>query len=123
MAFLPTIILVVVGLQLAFAEEMYSNKYDNVDVDVILHSDRLLKRYMDCVLEKGPCSADGRYFRSILPDALATNCSKCTRKMKLNIRKVSKHIKKERPDDWESFVKKYDADGKYKQSYERFLDE
>lgn len=32
--------------------EGYTNKYDNIDVDEILHNDRLLKRYVDCLLDR-----------------------------------------------------------------------
>lgn len=37
----------------------YTNKFDDVDVDGILGSDRLLKAYVNCLLEKGPCTAEG----------------------------------------------------------------
>lgn len=40
--------------------ENYLDMYDNVDVDAILKSDRLLNQYMDCILEKGSCTADAR---------------------------------------------------------------
>lgn len=40
--------------------ENYLDTYDNVDVDAILNSDRLLNQYMDCILEKGSCTADAR---------------------------------------------------------------
>lgn len=33
-------------------EDRYTNKYDNIDVDQILRNDRLLNRYVDCVLER-----------------------------------------------------------------------
>lgn len=32
--------------------EEYTHKYDNIDVDQILHNDRLLKRYADCMLDR-----------------------------------------------------------------------
>jgi len=38
----------------------YSDLYNNIDVDAIINSDRLLNQYMNCVLDKGPCTADGR---------------------------------------------------------------
>lgn len=40
--------------------ENYSDMYDNLDVDAILSSDRLLNQYIDCILEKGSCTADAR---------------------------------------------------------------
>lgn len=33
----------------------YPVKYDNIDVDIILNTDRLLKSYVDCLLEKTKC--------------------------------------------------------------------
>lgn len=44
--------------------EYYSDTYDNVDVDAIINSDRLLNQYVNCILDKGPCTADGRSFKS-----------------------------------------------------------
>ncbi|RZC33172.1 OS-D domain containing protein [Asbolus verrucosus] len=37
----------------------YTTKYDNVDLDEIIKSDRLLKNYVNCLLEKGNCTPDG----------------------------------------------------------------
>lgn len=38
----------------------YTTKYDNIDVDRILSSKRLLQNYMNCLLDKGPCTAEGK---------------------------------------------------------------
>lgn len=43
--------------------EYYPTTYDNIDVDTILNSERLLNQYMACILDKGPCTADGRSLR------------------------------------------------------------
>lgn len=40
--------------------ENYSDMYDNIDLDAILNSDRLLNQYIDCILDKGSCTADAR---------------------------------------------------------------
>lgn len=40
--------------------ENYTDMYDNLDIDAILNSDRLLNQYLDCILEKGSCTADAR---------------------------------------------------------------
>lgn len=63
MALLPTLIIVLLSLRLTLSRETYSDKYDNVNVDLILKSERLLNRYMACILDEGPCSPDGKYFR------------------------------------------------------------
>lgn len=42
----------------------YTTRYDYIDVDAILRSNRLLKNYMECVLERGPCTREGLELRS-----------------------------------------------------------
>lgn len=43
--------------------EKYPTRYDNIDVDSILASERLLKNYMNCLLDKGSCSPEGKLLR------------------------------------------------------------
>lgn len=52
------LVLVFVAVSLA-AEVKYTTKYDNVDLDEVIKSDRLLKNYVNCLLEKGNCTPDG----------------------------------------------------------------
>jgi hypothetical protein len=40
-------------------DEKYTTKYDNVNLDEILDSDRLLNNYVKCLLDTGRCSPDG----------------------------------------------------------------
>lgn len=42
----------------------YTTKYDNVDLDEIIKSERLLKNYVNCLLEKGKCTPDGTELKS-----------------------------------------------------------
>lgn len=44
--------------------QLYTSQYDNFDVDRILHSERLLKSYIKCLLDKGPCTKEGRDLKS-----------------------------------------------------------
>lgn len=44
--------------------EQYSSKFDNIDIDEILGSERLLKNYFNCIMERGPCSPDGTELKS-----------------------------------------------------------
>lgn len=41
------------------AGDTYITKYDNIDLDQILQSDRLLKNYVNCLMERGKCTPDG----------------------------------------------------------------
>ncbi|CAG9860083.1 unnamed protein product [Phyllotreta striolata] len=98
-------------------EEHYTSKYDSVDYRAILHSERLLKSYYNCLMDKGPCTAEGKELRNILPDALKTECSKCTEKQKAGAREVVDFIVKDKPDWFKDLQNKYDPDGIYKEKY------
>lgn len=55
----------------------YTTKYDGVNLEEILKSDRLLNNYFKCLMETGKCTPDGNELKRTLPDALKTECSKC----------------------------------------------
>lgn len=46
------------------ADRKYTAKYDNVDVDRILNNDRILSNYIKCMMDEGPCTAEGRELKS-----------------------------------------------------------
>lgn len=48
----------------ALADEKYTTKYDNIDLDSILNSDRLLNNYVNCLLDVGSCTPDGKELKS-----------------------------------------------------------
>ncbi|KAL2729055.1 ejaculatory bulb-specific protein 3-like [Vespula squamosa] len=102
----------------ALAAEKYSSKYDDVDVDKILRNDRVLTNYIRCMLDEGSCTAEGRELKKILPDALATDCTKCNEKQKITAEKVINHLKTKRSKDWDRLITKYDPRGEYKQRFE-----
>jgi hypothetical protein len=40
-------------------DEKYTTKYDNINIDEILASDRLVDNYVKCLLDKGRCTPEG----------------------------------------------------------------
>lgn len=49
----------------SFGEETkYDTKYDNINVEEILGNKRVLTNYIKCILDEGPCTPEGREFRS-----------------------------------------------------------
>lgn len=46
------------------AVDKYTTKYDNIDVDRIVASRRLLQNYVNCLLDKGPCTPEGKELKS-----------------------------------------------------------
>ena len=50
----------------ALAEEIYSDKYDYVNVDDILSNERIRTQYYNCFLETSPClTPDAKFFKGI----------------------------------------------------------
>nr|ATI99845.1 chemosensory protein 6 [Oedaleus asiaticus] len=108
------------AIAMAAAEEKYTTKYDNVNLDDILANDRLFNSYAQCLLDDGEdrCTADGKELKKIIPDALSTECSKCNEKQKEGAKKVLKHLINHKQDVWQQLKAKYDPDGTYSKKYE-----
>lgn len=46
-------------------EELYSDRYDNVDVRAIFANDKLREQYYNCIVDTGPCNTGPqRFFKS-----------------------------------------------------------
>jgi len=52
-------VLVLTEAARARRDEKYTTKYDNINVDEILASDRLIDNYVKCLMDKGRCSPEG----------------------------------------------------------------
>nr|AFD20365.1 chemosensory protein CSP1 [Sitobion avenae]AFD20366.1 chemosensory protein CSP1 [Sitobion avenae] len=102
------------------AEEKYSTKYENFDVDKVLNDDSLLTSYINCLLDEGNCTEEGQALKRVLPDALKTNCGKCTDTQKMKIEKILKFLMKNRSTDFDRLTAKYDPSGEYKKKLEKF---
>ena len=98
-------------------DEKYTTKYDSIDVDDILKSDRLFNNYFKCLMDTGKCPPDGRELKKTLPDALTTECSKCSDKQKQNSDKVIRFIINNKPEEWKQLQSKYDPEGIYLARY------
>ncbi|XP_047031337.1 allergen Tha p 1-like [Helicoverpa zea] len=101
----------------SWAASTYTDKWDNINVDEILESQRLLKAYVDCLLDRGRCTPDGKALKETLPDALENECSKCTDKQKSGSDKVIRHLVNKRPEMWKELSAKYDPNNIYQDRY------
>ncbi|CAL7948557.1 unnamed protein product [Xylocopa violacea] len=99
-------------------DEKYTGKFDNVNVDEILKNERLLLNYYKCLMDEGKCTADGAELRKVMPDALETDCAKCSEKQKEMAKKVIKFMVNNKPDLWTKLADKYDPEKKYRTKYE-----
>ncbi|XP_065083456.1 ejaculatory bulb-specific protein 3-like [Ochlerotatus camptorhynchus] len=99
------------------AQEKYTTKYDGVDLDEILKSDRLFNNYFKCLMDQGRCTPDGNELKRILPDALKTDCVKCSEKQKNGTQKVINYLIDNRASQWKSLQAKYDPENVYVEKY------
>ncbi|KAG5673741.1 hypothetical protein PVAND_003761 [Polypedilum vanderplanki] len=95
----------------------YTTKYDNINLDDILKSERLLNNYFNCLMDKGKCTPDGNELKRTLPDALKTECAKCSEKQKAGTEKVLRFLIEKKPQAWQELQKKYDPENIYYTKY------
>ncbi|XP_072942072.1 ejaculatory bulb-specific protein 3-like [Epargyreus clarus] len=112
LAFLCCVLAVVV------TGEKYTSKYDNMDIDEVLNSDRLYKSYFACVMDEGKCTSAAKELKANLQEAFETGCEKCTEIQEKNALKVSKYLVNKKREDWEKLCAKYDPSGKWHKYYE-----
>lgn len=138
-----TIILLVTIFVVSFAQDKYTTKYDNIDLDEIIGNKRLLKNYVNCLLETGTCTPDGQelkrksilftnthykhswinivsyyFFVDVLPEALQSGCGKCNEKQKEGAKRILRHLVKNEAEWYNELEKKYDPTGEYRKKYE-----
>ncbi|XP_034247212.1 ejaculatory bulb-specific protein 3-like [Thrips palmi] len=121
MCSLKVCVLLVAALAAATAQEAkptYSTRYDNIDLEEILRSERLLKNYFNCLMETGPCTPDGLELRKILPDALKNKCNACTPKQQAGTERVIRFLIEMHPQEFLKLEKKYDPSGVYRVEYQ-----
>ncbi|XP_018044629.1 PREDICTED: putative odorant-binding protein A10 [Atta colombica] len=109
MARLSLIVMIIaVALACVFAEEeLYSNRYDDINIHEILANEKLRMQYYKCLLGTAPCkTADAKFFAGIVNEAMQTQCRKCSEKQKELLNVLSDWFTKNRPEEWEALVKK-----------------
>ncbi|EDW92640.1 ejaculatory bulb-specific protein 3 [Drosophila yakuba] len=113
-ASLALVFCVFAGLAAAASQQQYTSKFDNVNVDEVLNNNRVLNHYLKCLMEKGPCTPEGRELKRLLPDALQSDCSKCTDVQRKNSEKVINYLRTHRAGEWKLLLDKYDPNGIYR---------
>lgn len=115
------IFVIVAAIAYVVCDEKYTTKYDNMDLDQILHTERLLQNYVKCLMDEGPCTPDGAELRRVLIEAMESDCKKCSAKQKDNSNKVIRFMIDEKPEMWKRVKAKYDPEDKYSVKYEKQL--
>ncbi|CAH4030432.1 allergen Tha p 1-like [Pieris brassicae] len=114
-------VLGVLAVTAALPADHYTDRFDNININDILNNPRLLNAYINCVLDKGKCTSEGKELKSHISDALVTNCEKCTDKQRKGTRTVISHLINNKPQEWQLLTAKYDPQRKYSAQYEKEL--
>ncbi|XP_050306112.1 ejaculatory bulb-specific protein 3-like [Anthonomus grandis grandis] len=101
--------------------QKYTSRYDNLNIDQVLSNKRVLGNYIKCILDEGPCTAEGRELRKHIPEAIESNCAKCTEAQKRFVKKGANFVKANHPKDWSRIARKYDPEGTRAASFNNFL--
>ncbi|KXJ74798.1 hypothetical protein RP20_CCG012930 [Aedes albopictus] len=109
--------LALIAVVAAQDESMYTTKFDNINLDEILQSDRLFKNYYNCLTDAGPCTPEGNELKRVLPDALETNCAKCSQKQRDAGTRAIKYMTESRPEEWKVLRARFDPENKYVSQY------
>ena len=99
------------------SEDKYTTKYDDIDINVVLNNERLLRGYVNCLLDRGSCTPDAAELKKNLPDALAHGCSACSEKQKEIADKLSQFLIDNKEEEWSLLEAKYDPSGAYRRRY------
>nr|AEP95756.1 chemosensory protein 2 [Apolygus lucorum] len=113
-----SVVLLIGAVGMVLAADKYTDKYDNIDVDEILGNQRLYQKYFDCIQGKGKCTPDGAELKKNIPEALQTDCAKCSEKQKAGVEKVLRHLINEKPEDYKVLEEQFDPEGVYRKKYE-----
>ncbi|EGI64541.1 Putative odorant-binding protein A10 [Acromyrmex echinatior] len=104
-----------ITLLCVLAEELYSDKYDNIDLTSILQNDKLRIEYFNCYLQKELClTEDAKFFRGIANESIQTKCKKCTEKQKELLLMLQNWFVENEPEQWEMILAKASEDTKKK---------
>nr|WJJ70375.1 venom protein U-MPTX.7-38 [Megalopyge opercularis] len=96
------------------ATEFYDSKYDDFDEQEVIDNPRLLKSFANCFLNKSPCTGEGTNFKNLIPEAIQTECAKCSPKQKPKIRKLIIATKEKYPELYEEFLDFFDPNKEYR---------
>lgn len=111
------IFVITLAVVAARPEEKYPSRFDNFDVDRVLKTDRLFRNYFNCLMDKGKCTPEGRELKKLLPDALRSNCEKCTERQRDGTDRVLRFIVQNKKEEWEQLKQKYDPEDIYIKQY------
>ncbi|KAB0804919.1 hypothetical protein PPYR_01889 [Photinus pyralis] len=115
------ILLFLVALLRATSGDTIADEFDNIDIDEILSSKRLVDNYIHCFKTGQKCTPDGQKFRDVLPKAMKSKCEDCSPAQREKVFKVVEWAAQNRPDDFLELENIYDSQHEYRREFEAEL--
>lgn len=130
MKYFAAALLVACFIALASSQAVKPLSLETIDLENTLKNDKLVRRYIDCVLDKGRCDTNGKDLKGkrscttvttirlrnviplhaeMLPRVLNQNCSGCTPKQRENADRIIDFMKKNHAGEWTQINAKYSA--------------
>ncbi|XP_039759565.1 uncharacterized protein LOC120633423 [Pararge aegeria] len=117
------VIVVFALISLAAANvEYYTTADDNLNMEEVVAEIERLQRYVDCFLDRAPCSERTASYKKIIPESLMTKCEKCNDAQKHLAHGFLRGLKAALPEEYISFRLKYDPEDKYFDDFEKAVD-
>uniref|UniRef100_D2SNX6 Chemosensory protein n=1 Tax=Heliothis virescens TaxID=7102 RepID=D2SNX6_HELVI len=95
------------------AEDKYSTENDDLDIDAVVANLASLREFVGCFMDAVTCNAIAADFKKDIPEAVSTQCAKCTDAQKHIFYKFLLGLKEKLPNDYQAFKIKYDPDNKH----------
>nr|WJJ70373.1 venom protein U-MPTX.7-21 [Megalopyge opercularis] len=108
---------------IVWATYAYDEVFEKFNVDELVENPKLLQNYANCFLGKGACTQEAKKIKEIIPDALNTDCKKCTENEQVKIKKTMKAYKTKLPSTYEEMVNHFDPKGEHKEAIEKYVNE
>ncbi|KAK4885679.1 hypothetical protein RN001_001950 [Aquatica leii] len=97
---------------------IYSDEFDNIDIDEILSNKRLVDNYLYCIKTGKKCTPDGLKARELIPDALKSKCVNCSQSQKDKAEKILEWAIQNRAKDFLEIEQIFDPQHNFRKEYE-----
>ncbi|CAF4807840.1 unnamed protein product [Pieris macdunnoughi] len=95
------------------SQKFYDSRYDYYDTDYLVENPRLLKKYINCFLNEGPCTPIGKDFKLALPEIVRTACSRCSPSQKRLAQKTFEAFNLYLHDDYNTLKSRLDPENRF----------
>ncbi|XP_008557663.1 ejaculatory bulb-specific protein 3-like [Microplitis demolitor] len=111
------VLLLGLTLQEAIAAYQTITLPPNLDLDAMLGNDRLMRNYIQCLMDEGSCPAVVKKVKGVIISSLKNDCRNCDSEVKKSAEKMIKFLIERRPADWARLTAKYDPSGRITKKY------